>query len=141
MGFDMDISPAGYSSFALSKTLYELSGWPGDIDWADWLPISTQNHPAYTCGYLVRQLAGLAEVVMGFTVSIHIASYIPYQITYNVVASLSISNVALPSAESSSTPTTNFFSIWGESVEDALTKLCIELWKHNKLLKHESGRS
>jgi hypothetical protein len=48
--------PPQYSSYAVSRYLYELTGWEGDVEWEDWLPISDKNYPAYTCGYLLRKL-------------------------------------------------------------------------------------
>lgn len=133
----MDISPAGYSSFVLSKTLYELSGWPGDVDWADWLPISTQNHPAYTCGYLIRQLVG---VVTGFGVSIRGDAPIRYEITYLYVPPPATYGMTPFRMKPAPAREASFFEATAESIEDALTQFCIELWKHNKFLVYKLGR-
>lgn len=142
-------SASTYSSFDVSKRLYELSGWPGDVDWADWLPISEENYPAYTCGYLIRQLAG---VVTGFGVSIRIGAPIRYEITYMDVPpppmrERTYRNLwnwherSAPFAiKSASTQEAHFFQAHGRSAEDALTQFCIELWRHDKFLAYKPGR-
>ncbi len=136
MSLQRDLPPIGHSSFDLSVRLYKLSGWRGDIEWAEWLPISDQNYPAYTCGYLIRQLAG---AVTGFGVTVHIHSPIRYVITYVDVPpppATQITPYALRPAPFTRRSRANrdprFLEVWGESVEDALAQFCIVLWRRDK---------
>jgi hypothetical protein len=41
----------------LAKQLYALTGWEGIVEWFDDQPVSDDNYPGYTLGYLLRQLA------------------------------------------------------------------------------------
>lgn len=146
MGIGDKAPPVGYSSFDVSKRLHELSGWPGDTEWADWLPITEENYPGYTCGYLFRQLEGIVE---GFYIRLDPNELSHFRIVYWDTAMRLADPLEDPRAPRSvsSSPRSflmtdpRFFTrkftrqftptieVLGETAEDALTQFCIELWE------------
>lgn len=134
----VDYSPSrGYSSFPISQRLYELSGWDSDMDWADWLPMSEENYPGYTCGSLMRRLEQVARKIEIF---INPTALAPYRIIYNDWLEMLRLDPNMVNPVTETLLRTEHHQVFLERrievgavyAEDALALLCIELHERGK---------